>query len=274
MAAAVLGGGDKVGFISATGKTRFTLLNSKEGDLIFRNTTWTFIRDVDVKLTFTGTTYYDGQGFMIRKKLGVKSAKQLDGATVCILTGTTTELNLADFFRANKIKYEPVPIETNEEARANYLAERCDAYTTDVSGLAATRATFDNPGEHMILPEIISKEPLSGVVRQGDDQWGDVVRWTVNAIVSAEEYGITQANADAKAKGTNNPNINRLLGSEGGLGAMLGLDKQWAARVIEAVGNYAEIFDRNIGPKTPIGLRRGLNAQWYDGGLLYAPPFR
>ncbi|HJO74337.1 MAG: amino acid ABC transporter substrate-binding protein [Rhodospirillales bacterium] len=274
VAAAVLGDGDKVKFIPATGKTRFTLLNSKEGDLIFRNTTWTFARDVDVKLTFTGTTYYDGQGFMIGKKLGVKSAKQLDGATVCIQTGTTTELNLADFFRANKIEYEPVPIETNEEARANYLAERCDAYTTDVSGLAATRATFDNPGEHTILPEIISKEPLSGVVRQGDDQWGDVVRWTVNAIVSAEEYGITQANADAKAKGTNNPNINRLLGSEGGLGAMLGLDKQWAARVIEAVGNYAEIFDRNIGPKTPIGLRRGLNAQWYDGGLLYAPPFR
>ena len=274
VAAAVLGGGDKVRFISATGKTRFTLLNSKEGDLIFRNTTWTFIRDVDVKLTFTGTTYYDGQGFMIRKKRGVKSAKELDGATVCIQTGTTTELNLADFFRANKISYEPVPIETNEEARTNYLAERCDVYTTDASGLAAARATFDKPDDHLLLPEIISKEPLGGVVRQGDDQWGDVVRWIVNAIVSAEEYGITQANADAKAKGTDNPNINRLLGSEGNLGAMLGLDKQWALRAIKAAGNYAEIFDRNVGPKTNIGLSRGLNAQWYDGGLQYAPPFR
>ena len=211
---------------------------------------------------------------MIRKKLGVKSAKQLDGATVCIQTGTTTELNLADFFRINKIKYEPVPIETNEEARTNYLAERCDVYTTDASGLAATRATFDNPDDHLLLPEIISKEPLGGVVRHGDDQWADIVRWTVNAIVSAEEYGITQANVDAKAKGTNNPNIDRLLGSEGDLGGMLGLDKQWAVRVIKAVGNYADIFNRNIGPKTPIGLQRGLNAQWYEGGLQYAPPFR
>lgn len=274
LAAAVVGSPDKVKFIPATGKTRFTLLNSKEGDVIFRNTTWTFVRDVDVKLNFIGTTYYDGQGFMIRKKLGVKSAKQLDGATVCIQTGTTTELNLADFFRSNNMKYEPVPIETNEEARTNYLAERCDVYTTDASGLAATRATFDNPGEHLVLPEIISKEPLGGVVRHGDDNWADVVRWTVNAIVSAEEYGVTQANVEAKAKGTNNPNINRLLGSEGNLGAMLGLDKRWVVRVIKAVGNYGEIFERNVGPKSPIGLARGMNAQWYDGGLQYAPPFR
>jgi general L-amino acid transport system substrate-binding protein len=274
LAAAVVGGPDKVKFIPATGKTRFTLLNSKEGDVIFRNTTWTFVRDVDVKLTFIGTTYYDGQGFMIRKKLGVTSAKQLGGATICIQTGTTTELNLADFFRSNSIKYEPVPIETNEEARTNYLANRCDVYTTDASGLAATRATFDNPGAHLVLPEIISKEPLGGVVRHGDDNWADVVRWTVNAIVSAEEYGVTQANVDAKAKGTNNPNINRLLGSEGNLGAMLGLDKGWVVRVIKAVGNYGEIFERNVGLKTPIGLARGVNAQWYDGGLQYAPPFR
>ena len=274
LAAAVVGSPDKVKFIPATGKTRFTLLNSKEGDVIFRNTTWTFVRDVDVKLNFIGTTYYDGQGFMIRKKLGVKSAKQLDGATVCIQTGTTTELNLADFFRSNNMKYEPVPIETNEEARTNYLAERCDVYTTDASGLAATRATFDNPGEHLVLPEIISKEPLGGVVRHGDDKWADVVRWTVNAIVSAEEYGVTQANVEAKAKGTNNPNINRLLGSEGNLGAMLGLDKRWVVRVVKAVGNYGEIFERNVGLNTPIGLARGVNAQWYDGGLQYAPPFR
>ncbi len=274
LAAAVVGSPNKVKFIPATGKTRFTLLNSKEGDVIFRNTTWTFVRDVDVKLTFIGTTYYDGQGFMIRKKLGVTSAKQLDGATVCIQTGTTTELNLADYFRSNNIKYEPVPIETNEEARTNYLAERCDVYTTDASGLAATRATFDKPDEHLLLPEIISKEPLGGVVRHGDDNWADVVRWMVSAVVSAEEYGITQANVDAMAKGTKNPNINRLLGSEGNLGAMLGLDKQWVVRVIKAVGNYGEIFERNVGPKTPIGLARGLNAQWTEGGLQYAPPFR
>ncbi len=274
LAAAVVGNPNKVKFIPATGKTRFTLLNSKEGDVIFRNTTWTFVRDVDVKLNFIGTTYYDGQGFMIRKKSGVTSAKQLDGATVCIQTGTTTELNLADYFRSNNIKYEPVPIETNEEARTSYLAERCDVYTTDASGLAATRATFNNPGDHLLLPEIISKEPLGGVVRHGDDNWADVVRWMVSAVVSAEEYGVTQGNVDALAKGTNNPNINRLLGSEGNLGGMLGLDKQWVVRVIKAVGNYGEIFERNVGPKTPIGLSRGLNAQWTDGGLQYAPPFR
>ena len=274
LAAVVVGDPNKVKFIPATGKTRFTLLNSKEGDVIFRNTTWTFVRDVDVKLTFIGTTYYDGQGFMIPKKLGIKSAKQLGGATVCIQTGTTTELNLADFFRSNKIKYEPVPIETNEEARTNYLAQRCDVYTTDASGLAATRATFDKPDDHLILPEIISKEPLGGVVRHGDDVWADVVRWTVSAIVSAEEYGITQGNADAKAKGTNDPNINRLLGSEGDLGGMLGLDKQWAVRAIKAAGNYGEIFDRHFGPDSAQPLDRGLNRLWTDGGILYSPPLR
>ena len=274
VAAAVLGDGEKVKFIPATGKTRFTLLNSKEGDVIFRNTTWTFVRDVDVKLTFLITTYYDGQGFMVRMKLDVKSAKELDGATVCIQTGTTTELNLADFFRANNIKYKPVPIETNEEARKNYLAGRCDAYTTDASGLAATRATFDKPGDHVILPEIISKEPLGPVVRHGDDQWADIVRWTVNALVAAEEHGVTAANADKMASSSNNPNIKRLLGSEGDLGGMLGLDKEWAKRTIKAQGNYAEIFERNIGPKTPIGLQRGLNALYTNGGLQYSPPFR
>jgi len=274
VAAAVLGDGEKVKFIPATGKTRFTLLNSKEGDVIFRNTTWTFVRDVDVKLTFLLTTYYDGQGFIVPKSLGVKSAKELDGATVCIQTGTTTELNLADFFRANKISYKPVPIETNEEARKNYLADRCDAYTTDASGLAATRATFDKPGDHVILPEIISKEPLGPVVRHGDDQWADIVRWTVNALVAAEEHGVTAANADKLAQGTDNPNINRLLGKEGNLGKMLGLDNSWAKRAIKARGNYAEIFDRNIGPKTPIGLQRGLNALYTNGGLQYSPPFR
>ena len=274
VAAAVLGDGNKVKFIPATGKTRFTLLNSKEGDVIFRNTTWTFVRDVDVKLTFIGNTYYDGQGFIVPKSLGVKSAKELDGATVCIQTGTTTELNLADYFRANKISYKPVPIESNAEARKNYLANRCDTYTTDASGLAATRASFDKPDDHLILPEIISKEPLGPVVRHGDNQWEDIIRWTVFALISGEEYGVTAANADKLAQGTDNPNINRLLGKEANLGKMLGLDNSWALRAIKARGNYAEIFDRNIGPKTPIGLQRGLNALYTNGGLQYAPPFR
>lgn len=273
LAAAVLGDGDKVKYIPATGKTRFTLLNSGEGDVIFRNTTWTFVRDVDVKLHFMPTTYYDGQGFMARKSLGVKSAKELDGATVCIQTGTTTELNLADYFRANNMKYEPVPIESNEEARTNYLANRCDVYTTDASGLAATRATFDNPGDHVILPEIVSKEPLGPVVRHGDDQWADIVRWTVFALIAAEEHGVTSKNVDEMAK-SDNPATARLLGKEGNLGGMLGLDATFAVRAIKAQGNYAEIFERNVGPKTPIGLQRGLNAGYKDGGLLYAPPFR
>ena len=274
VAAVVLGDGEKVKYIPATGKTRFTLLNSKEGDVIFRNTTWTFVRDVDVKLTFLPTTYYDGQGFMIPKSKGVTSAEELDGATVCIQTGTTTELNLADYFRSNNISYNPVPIESNEEARKNYLANRCDVYTTDASGLAATRATFDNPGDHLILPEIISKEPLGPVVRHGDDQWADIVRWTVYALITGEEQGITAANADSIGDTSNDPNVKRLLGTEGNLGGMLGLDKDWAKRAIKAQGNYAEIFARNLGPDTPIALARGLNANYKDGGLQYAPPFR
>lgn len=273
-AAAVLGDPTKVQFVPTTGKTRFTALNSAEGDVLWRNTTWTYVRDNDVKLTFVGVNYYDGQGFMIPKKLGVNSAKNLDGATVCIQTGTTTELNLADFFRSNKMKYEPVPIETNDESRSNYLAGRCDVYTTDASGLAATRATFENPKDHIILPEIISKEPLGPAVRQGDDTWADIVRWTLNATIAAEEYGVTSNNVHEMAKGGDNPEINRLLGTEGDLGPMLGLEKDWAVKVIAAVGNYGEIFNRNIGPDTDIGLERGLNAQWTNGGLMYSPPFR
>jgi general L-amino acid transport system substrate-binding protein len=273
VAAAVLGDGEKVKYIPATGKTRFTLLNSKEGDVIFRNTTWTFVRDVSVKLNFIHTTYYDGQGFMIRKSKGVKSTKELDGATVCIQTGTTTELNLADYFRANKISYKPVPIESNEEARKNYIADRCDTYTTDASGLAATRASFTKPEDHLILPEIISKEPLGPVVRHGDDQWADIIRWTVFALIAAEEHGVTAANADAMAA-KKTPATARLLGGEGDLGKMLGLDKDWAKRAIKAQGNYAEIFERNVGMKTNIGLARGLNAHYTNGGLQYSPPFR
>ena len=273
VAAVVLGDGEKVKYIPATGKTRFTLLNSKEGDVIFRNTTWTFVRDVSVKLNFIHTTFYDGQGFIIRKSQGVKSTKELNGATVCIQTGTTTELNLADYFRANKISYKPVPIESNEEARKNYLADRCDTYTTDASGLAATRATFTKPEDHLILPEIISKEPLGPVVRHGDDQWADIIRWTVFALIAAEEHGVTAANADAMAA-KKTPATARLLGGEGELGKMLGLDKDWAKRAIKAQGNYAEIFERNVGTKTNIGLARGLNAHYTNGGLQYSPPFR
>ncbi len=275
VAAAVLGDPNKVKFVNATGKTRFTLLNSGEGDVLFRNTTETMSRDADLKLSFLPVTYYDGAGFIVRKSLGISSAKELGGASVCIQTGTTTELNLADFSRANNISYEPVPIETNEEARTNYLANRCDTYITDASGLAATRATFDNPKDHIILPEIISKEPLGGAVRHGDDQWFDVVKWIVNALIIAEELGVTQANVDGLgSSASDNPSINRMLGTEADMGAMIGLDKQWAMRAIKAAGNYGEIFNRNIGPDTLIGLERGLNALWTQGGILYAAPIR
>ena len=274
VAAAVLGDGDKVEFIPTTGSTRFTALASGEIDLLARNTTWTFSRDVDLEFEFIGVNYYDGQGFLVREDLGVTSASELDGATVCIQTGTTTELNLADFFRANGLSYEPVPIETNAEAQQQYLANACDVYTTDASGLAATRAAFENPDEHILLPEIISKEPLGPLVRHGDNAWGDIARWTLNALIAAEEYGVTSDNLEEMLAGTDNPEINRLLGTEGNLGEMLGLSADWAANAIGVAGNYGEIFEANIGEETAIGLARGLNAQWTDGGLLYSPPFR
>ena len=275
VAAAVLGDADKVKFIPTTGKTRFTVLNSGEGDILFRNTTETMSRDADLKLTFLPINYYDGQGFLIRKDLGITSAKDLDGASVCIQTGTTTELNLADFFRTTGISYEPVAIETNEEGITNYSANRCDAYTTDASGLASTRAALEDPSAHIILPEIISKEPLGGAVRQGDDQWADIGKWVVNALINAEELGVTQANVKQLASApVDNPSINRLLGTESNMGEMIGLDNDWAVRIISAVGNYGESFERHIGPNTVIGLERGLNALWNDGGILYAAPIR
>ena len=274
VAAAVLGDSTAVEFVSLTGKTRFTSLAAGEIDMLSRNTTWTFSRDNDLKFEFVGINYYDGQGFMVPRALGVSSATELDGATVCIQTGTTTELNLADFFRANNMSYDPVPIETNAEAQQQYLAGACDVYTTDASGLAATRANFEAPGDHVVLPEIVSKEPLGPLVRHGDNEWGDIVRWTLNALISAEEVGITSANIGELSAGTNNPEINRILGTEGDLGAMIGLDAEWAKRAIMVGGNYGEIFESNIGEATPIGLSRGLNAQWKDGGLLYSPPFR
>ncbi|MCO4843333.1 MAG: amino acid ABC transporter substrate-binding protein [Yoonia sp.] len=275
VAAAIFGDPTAVEFVPTTGQTRFTALASGEIDLLARNTTWTMSRDTDLKFDFVGVNYYDGQGFMVPKALGVTSAKDLDGATVCIQTGTTTELNLADFFRTNGISYEPVPIETNAEAQQQYLAGACDVYTTDASGLAATRATFENPGEHALLPEIISKEPLGPLVRHGDNEWGDIAMWVLNALVSAEEMGITSANiAELSAAPTNNPEINRILGTEGELGAMIGLEADWAKNAIAAGGNYGELFEQNIGEATPIGLARGLNAQWTEGGLIYSPPFR
>ena len=274
MAAAVLGDPDKVSFVTLTGKTRFPALASGEVDILSRNTTWTFSRDVDLGFTFVGINYYDGQGFLGRRELGVSSAMELDGASICIQTGTTTELNLADFFRVNGITYEPVPLETNAEARAAYQAERCDVYTTDISGLAATKSTFDEPEAHMVYPEIISKEPLGPLVRHGDDQWADIARWVLNALITAEELGVNQANVAKMANGSDHPEINRMLGSEGSLGEMLGLDAEWAVRAIAAEGNYAEIFEKYLGAGSPLGLPRGLSALYRDGGILYSPPFR
>ncbi len=274
IAAAVLGDATKVRYVPTTGETRFTALASGEVDLLVRNSTWTFSRDTDLKFDFVGVNYYDGQGFMVKKDLGVSSAKELDGATVCIQTGTTTELNLADFFKANNISYTPVTVADDSEAQRQYVAGACDAYTTDASGLAASRATLADAENHIILPEIISKEPLGPLVRHGDNNWGDVVRWTFYALVAAEELGITSANVNEIGASTTNPEIKRILGTEGDMGAMLGLDADWAKRAIAASGNYGEIFAANIGESTPIGLARGLNAQWTQGGLMYAPPFR
>ena len=273
-AAAVLGDPNAIKAVTSTGKTRFTKLNAGEGDVLWRNTTITFSRDVGVKLRFHGVNYYDGQGFMVPKARGVSSAKDLDGASVCIQTGTTTELNLADYFHSNGMKYEAVTIETNEEARQNYLAGRCDVYTTDASGLASTRSTFTDPENHVLLPEIISKEPLGPATRHGDDQWSDIITWVLNATITAEEKGVTMANADDMKANSKDPEVLRLLGVEGNQGAELGLSVDWAYNIIKAVGNYGEIFERNIGANTPIGLARGLNALWTDGGLQYSPPFR
>jgi general L-amino acid transport system substrate-binding protein len=274
VAAAVLGDASKVKYVPTTGETRFTALASGEVDLLVRNSTWTFSRDTDLKLDFVAVNYYDGQGFMVKKELGVSSAKELDGATICIQTGTTTELNLADYFKTNNINYTPVTIQDDAEGQRQFLAGACDAYTTDASGLAALRATLPSPADYVILPEIISKEPLGPVVRHGDNQWGDIVRWTYYALVAAEEKGITKANMEEVGASSQDPEVKRLLGLEGDLGAMIGLDKDWAKRAIAANGNYGEIFEANIGTSTPIGLARGLNAQWTQGGLQYAPPFR
>jgi general L-amino acid transport system substrate-binding protein len=274
VSAAIFGDPNKVKFQALSAQQRFTALQSGEVDLLSRNTTWTLTRDTSLGLNFTGVTYYDGQGFMVPKKLGVKSAKELDGATVCVQPGTTTELNLADYFRANNMKFTPVVIEALQEVNAAFFSGRCDVLTTDASGLASVRKNDAPKGkseDYVILPEIISKEPLGPVVRHGDDQFFDIVKWTVFALIEAEEYGITSANVDQMAAESNNPGVKRLLGSTPGMGKALGLDEAWAKNAIKAVGNYGEIWERNI---PPLGLPRGLNNLWTNGGIMYAPPVR
>ena len=271
VAAAVLGDGNKVRYTPLTAQQRFTALQSGEVDILSRNTTWTLVRDTSLGLNFAGINYYDGQGFMVHRKLNVKSAKQLNGATVCVQPGTTTELNLADYFRANRMSFKPVVIEKLEEVLNAYFAGRCDVFTTDHSGLIALRQSrAPRPEEHMILPEIISKEPLGPAVRHGDDRWFDVVKWSLFAMIEAEELGLTSKNIDEHAKSPN-PAIQRFVGATGELGKMLGLDNRWAVNIVRQVGNYGESFDANL---KELGFERGLNRLWSQGGLIYAPPIR
>ncbi|MCC0038398.1 MAG: amino acid ABC transporter substrate-binding protein [Brucellaceae bacterium] len=273
MAAAIFGDASKVQFTPLSAKERFTALQSGEVDLLSRNTTWTMSRDTQLGLNFAVVNYYDGQGFMVRKSMNINSALQLSGAAICTNTGTTTELNVADYFRANNMDYELVAFEKADEVVAAYDAGRCDVYTTDQSGLYAQRLKLTNPDEHIVLPEIISKEPLGPAVRQGDDQWLNIMKWTHFAMLEAEEFGVTQANVD-EMKNSDNPGIKRLLGTEGEFGTAVGLSNDWAYQVIKAVGNYGEVFDRNVGPDTPLAISRGVNALWSKGGLQYAPPVR
>jgi len=273
IAAAVFGDSSKVKYTPLSSKQRFTALASGEIDVLSRNTTWTMTRDTQLGLNFAGVNYYDGQGFLVPKSLGVKSALEMDGANVCSQTGTTTELNVTDFFRENGMKFNLVAFEEADAVVAAYDAGRCDVYTTDRSGLAAQRTKLTNPDAHMVLPEIISKEPLGPVVRQGDDQWFNIVRWTLRAMINAEEMGITSGNAKSKAN-DNNPAIKRLLGTEGKFGEELGLSNDWAMNIISQVGNYGESYEAHVGPNTPLKLARGVNELWSKGGILYAAPIR
>ena len=273
IASAIFNDPMKVKTVSLTAKDRFTALQSGEIDVLIRTTTWTMSRDTSLGLNFAGINYYDGQGFMVRKSMNIKSALELNGASVCTQQGTTTELNLADYFRANKMKYEVVAFVTNDETIKAYEAGRCDVFTTDASGLFAERLKFQKPDDHMILPEIISKEPLAASVRHGDDQWLDVVKWVHYAMLNAEELGVTQANVDQMIK-SDNPEVKRLLGTEGKYGEMLGLPNDWVVRIVKNVGNYGEVFDRNVGAGSPLKIDRGANNLWTKGGLQYAPPIR
>jgi general L-amino acid transport system substrate-binding protein len=275
VAAAVLGDPSAVAFTETTPSTRYLALNSGEIDLLVRNTTWSLSTDVDLKVDFAGINYYDGQGFMVPKALGLSSARELDGRSVCVQGETPAARNLEEFFARYDMALETVAVGSTAEAQAVYLEGGCEVYTADASQLAAIRATFGTPDAHVLLEDIISKEPLGPVVRHGDDDWSDIVRWVLNALIAAEELGVTSANAmELRESGSNTPEVNRLLGVEGLLGEMLRLEPDWAVRAITAGGNYGELFARNIGEDTPVGLPRGLNLQWSDGGLLYSPPFR
>ena len=274
LAAAIFGDPDKVKYTPTSAKERFTALQSGEVDLLSRTTTWTLVRDTALGLNFTGVNYYDGQGFMVPRKLNVKSAKQLNGASVCVAIGTTTELNLADYFRANNMSYKPVVFEKADEVVAAYDSGRCDVFTTDRSSLAAQRTKLKNPDDHVVLPEIISKEPLGPVVRHGDDQWFDLVKWVLYAMLEAEEYGVTSENVDQMKASSKDPVVRRLLGVEGDMGKNLGVGTEWAYMIVKKVGNYGESYERNVGPRTPIKLDRGANALWKHGGLQYPMPVR
>ncbi len=270
---AVFGTDDKLKFVPLTAKTRFTALQSGEIDVLTRNATQTLTRESALGLNFAHVNYYDGQGFLVPKKLGLKSAKELDGATVCVLPGTTTELNVADYFRANDLKMKPVVIESTPELAQAFFAGRCDVLTSDASQLASTRSVAPNPDDYTLLPEIISKEPLAPAVRHGDDQWYDIVNFSVLALVEAEELGITSKNVDDMLT-SKDPKIQRFLGVNPGNGKALGLDEKWAYNIVKKVGNYGEVFERNVGVDTPLKLERGLNALWTHGGLMYSPPFK
>ncbi|WP_145007810.1 amino acid ABC transporter substrate-binding protein [Pseudomonas oryzihabitans] len=274
VAAAVFGDASKVRFTPLTAKERFTALQSGEIDVLSRNTTWTSSRDGGMGLIFAGVTYYDGQGFLVNKKLGVKSAKELDGATVCIQAGTTTELNLADYFRSNGLKFTPITYSTSDESAKSMEAGRCDVLTSDQSQLYAQRIKLAKPDDYVVLPEVISKEPLAPAVRRGDEDWLTVVKWSLFAMVSAEELGLTSANVEAQAKDSKNPDVRRLLGADGEFGKDLKLPKEWALNIVKQVGNYGEVFERNVGMGSDLKIKRGLNALWNAGGLQYSPPVR
>jgi len=274
LSAAIFGDAEKVKYSPLSAKERFTALQSGEVDLLSRTTTWTLVRDTALGLNFTGVNYYDGQGFMVPKKINIKSAKQLNGASVCVAIGTTTELNLADYFRANNMSYKPVVFEKADEVIAAYDTGRCDVFTTDRSSLAAQRTKLKSPDDHVVLPEIISKEPLGPVVRHGDDAWFDLVKWVLYAMLEAEEYGVNSENVDQMKANSKDPVVRRLLGVEGDMGKNLGVGNEWAYTIVKKVGNYAESYERHVGPKTPIKLERGANALWKHGGLQYPMPVR
>lgn len=273
VAAAIFGDAKAVEFTPLTAKERFTALQSGEIDMLSRNTTWTLTRDASLGLNFAGVNYYDGQGFLVNKGIGVDDATQLDGATVCIQAGTTTELNLSDYFRAKGMEYKPIVFDTSEQTVQGFSSGRCDVLTSDRSQLAALRSKLSDPDSAKILPNTISKEPLGPVVRQGDDQWFNIVKWVLAVQINAEELGVTSANVDDMLK-SDNPNIQRLLGTDGDMGAKLGLPGDFGAKIVKQVGNYGEMYDRNVGPDTPLGLERGINALWTEGGVMYAPPVR